>query len=114
MTKTKKKVKSAPKAPKKLTAEEVLEASERSFKVSLLKKDTELKKSKMERLSLQRRVFELEANLKSKQISEAQVELKLHGDAVMNAEKGHNQYVEQLCKKYGVEELSFDPETLEL
>ena len=109
-----KKVKKPANLPKVLSVSEVLEIEGLLHELSMLRKDTELLKANIDLLQMKKKTFEQEVIIQTATIASTQVELKDHGIKVMEREKAYNSFRERLCTKYKVENLSYDPDTLEL
>ena len=109
MAKAKKKLKSVKKTPRTLTVQEALEAESRVHRIALMQKDTEIFKVNVENENLKSQLYQLQTKLSLSYIESKSRDLKLHGEAVMTAEKSSTQFLDSLKEKYEVGKLVYDP-----
>lgn len=112
--KTLKSVKTPQQAPTTLSVGEVLEIEGLNHELALLKQRTKELKLVIDKVSLKKKLYEQEVIIQAQNLSDAERELREHGERVMKREETLVKFRDRLCERYNVSTISYNPDTLEL
>lgn len=117
MAKTKKivkKVKTPEIKPTTLSVSEVLDLEELNHNLAILKQQTKEHKLIIDKVSLKKKMFEQEIIIQTQNVSDAERQLREHGEKVIRKEEALKKVRDRLCEKYDVKQIAYNQDTLEL